>query len=196
MQIDCCLQGQGHRAHIVRIWLFLWYILDCYPSASRLNLMVQHRKLECLVKRGDYCVQSQGYGFRLYCMFVSPIFSFDVKLTPLCALFRATGWPWRWTCHTPSTPTWSGRVATTSSGSCQRLAATSTSLTPTGATTCRRRATRSVAKAKNRVQLGWETACMCNVETSWELIVPRAEWGGGGGASCFPQFAEGNKCQL
>ena len=148
--------------------------------------MVHHHKLECLVKRGDYCVQSQGYGFRLYCMFASPVFSFGVKLTPLCALFRATGWPWRWTCHTPSTRTWSGRVATTSSGSCLRLAATSTSPTPTGATTCRRRATRSVAKAKNKVLLGWwETACMCNVETSWESIVPRAELGRG---ACFPPF--------
>lgn len=74
---------------------------------------------------------------------------------PLFRSFRATGWLWRWTFPTRSTPTLLAKVATTSKGWWRRRDATSISQTPTGITR-QRKATRFVW-VQHTVGLHWHT---------------------------------------
>ena len=56
------------RAFMIKIWLFLLYLLNCCYFATRLGLLVQHHKLECPVRKWDYCIQGQGHSKGLNCV--------------------------------------------------------------------------------------------------------------------------------
>ena len=65
------------RAYIIKIWLFLLYLLNAGQFATKLGLIVQHHKSECLVEKLDYCIQGQGHseGSKCQWMFVWMILS-------------------------------------------------------------------------------------------------------------------------
>ena len=41
-QLECYIQGQGHMAHSIKIWLFWLYPLNWWSYGSKLCLMVHH----------------------------------------------------------------------------------------------------------------------------------------------------------
>ena len=78
------LYNQNMIVSAISSELLFCVCLFCFWPA-KFSLLVQHHKLECLVKRFDCCVQVQGHsnGFKLdvnVCQFV-PISTMQVKLT-------------------------------------------------------------------------------------------------------------------
>ena len=55
------------RAHMIKIWQFLLYLLNCLCFCYKLGLTVHYLKLECFmlecfIEKLDCCVQGQGHG--------------------------------------------------------------------------------------------------------------------------------------
>ena len=48
-------------AHMIKIWLFLLYFLNCWFLGNQAWSDDNHHELECLVKKLDYCIQGQGH---------------------------------------------------------------------------------------------------------------------------------------
>ena len=49
------------RAHMIKLWHFLLYILTANPVATKLCLRVHHHKPECLIEKLDSCVHDQAH---------------------------------------------------------------------------------------------------------------------------------------
>ena len=49
------------RAHMIKLWHFLLYILTANPVATKLGLRVHHHKPECLIEKLDSCVHDQAH---------------------------------------------------------------------------------------------------------------------------------------
>ena len=58
------------RAYIIKIWLLLLYLLNCWSFATKLCSIVQHHKLECPVEIFYYCIQGQGHSKGSICQWM------------------------------------------------------------------------------------------------------------------------------
>ena len=49
------------RAHMIKLWQFVLYLLNCWSFCYKLGLIVHYHKPECFMEKLDCCVQGQGH---------------------------------------------------------------------------------------------------------------------------------------